>query len=65
MALPTCIKCGGHSFETQVHSPIRSRYKVIFIQCASCGGVVGTMDYYNIPDSLEKIANKIGLKLYG
>jgi len=40
-------------------------YKIMFIQCASCGAVVGTTDYYNVPSLLEKIAKKLGFNLHG
>lgn len=60
MAMSTCVKCGGHTFEIQENEPIDSRFKFMFIQCASCGGVVGVVDYYNIGNIVTKIANKIG-----
>jgi Fe2+ or Zn2+ uptake regulation protein len=43
--------------------PTGSKYKVMFVQCSSCGAVVGVVDYYNIPGLLEKIAAKLGFKL--
>ena len=46
-------------------SPKGAQYKVSFIQCASCGAVVGTTDYYNVPFLLEKIAKKLGFNLHG
>jgi len=43
--------------------PTGSKYKIMFIQCSSCGAVVGVSDCYNIPSLLEKIAAKLGFKL--
>lgn len=38
-----------------------ARFKLMFIQCASCGAVVGTMDYYNIGNAIHKLAD--GLRI--
>ena len=40
-----------------------SNFSLTFIQCASCGGVVGVMDYYNIGQLLHDLANKLGKPL--
>jgi hypothetical protein len=61
MAISSCVKCGSHSFETTLASPTGSNYKVQFIQCASCGGVVGAMDYYHISTLLEVMAKKLNI----
>ena len=45
--LSKCPKCDGHSFAIQENSPANSRYKIYMVQCASCGCVVGTKDYYD------------------
>lgn len=64
MATSSCPKCGNHSFELKENFPDGSKFKVNFIQCRSCGTVVGLTDYYNVPSLLEKIAEKIGVKLF-
>ena len=71
MAQSTCVKCGNTRFElVLVDKPTLngSKYKFNFVQCASCGGVIGVLDYENIGDRVEsngkaikKIANKIGV----
>ena len=61
MAMSTCVKCGNSSFEVKENSPSKSNYKLMFIQCSSCGGVVGVMDYFNIGDFVVKIAKKLGI----
>jgi hypothetical protein len=48
MATSTCVKCGNNRFESKENSPKDSPFKVTFVQCASCGGVVGVMDFYNL-----------------
>ncbi|CAH1053998.1 hypothetical protein [Paenibacillus pseudetheri] len=62
MAQSKCLGCGGTRFEMVENSPTGSQYKLMFVQCASCGGVVGVMDYYNVGQQNEKI--KEGLKKF-
>jgi hypothetical protein len=53
MAMSTCPKCNNHTFEVQIAEPIGSAYKLLFVQCAACGAVVGVMDALNIGALLE------------
>jgi hypothetical protein len=55
MATSKCVKCDGAIFETKDASPKHSQFKLTFEQCASCGGVVGVMDFYNIGAELQDI----------
>jgi predicted nucleic-acid-binding Zn-ribbon protein len=57
----TCVKCGNTSFEVKEVSPNGSNFKLIFVQCASCGGVVGVTEYFNIGAKIEALAKKLGL----
>lgn len=59
MASSKCSKCDNSYFEVVENSPRNSNYKLIFVQCSSCGSVVGTMDYYNIGTKLRDIEGKI------
>jgi len=61
MAMSTCVKCGGHSFEIRENEPHDSRFKLMFVQCSSCGGVVGVIDFYNIGAELQLIKKKLGI----
>jgi len=63
MATSTCVKCGSGTFETVEHTPKKSAFKLIFIQCSSCGGVVGVIDFYNIGDRLTELGKKLGVTL--
>ncbi len=63
MAQSTCVKCGNHTFELALVEPQRAMFKLHFVQCTSCGGVVGVTEYYNIGATLEKIAAKIGVSV--
>ena len=37
----------------------------MFIQCRSCGGVVGVTDYHNTASLLERLAKALSVKLFG
>lgn len=64
MALSTCLKCGSHAFEVKEAEPTHSLFKLMFVQCSSCGSVVGVTDYFNTASLLKKIATKLGFTLY-
>lgn len=59
MAYSKCGSCNGTSFEMVEASPRGSRFKLSFIQCASCGVVIGVMDYNNIGADLEGVKKQI------
>lgn len=64
MALSSkCPSCSSTSFETAIETPKESRFKLLFIRCASCGAVVGVLDYYNIGSMLQQLAKKLGFRL--
>jgi hypothetical protein len=44
MAVTTCIKCGGHSFEVALYTPVGESKKLTLVQCSSCGTPVSVMD---------------------
>jgi hypothetical protein len=44
MAISTCIKCDGHSFELALFTPLGESHKLTMVQCASCGTPVGVID---------------------
>ena len=64
MAISTCPKCSNKTFELKENTFVRnSVYKLNFIQCSTCGAVVGTVDDNHIPSMLRIIADKIGVDL--
>ncbi len=65
MATATCPKCDSRRFELSTAEPKGAKYKMTFVQCSSCGAVVGVTDYYSVPSLLEKIADKLGVRLFG
>jgi len=44
MAVSTCSKCSGHSFELALFTPLGAAQKLALVQCAGCGTPVGVMD---------------------
>ena len=68
MAVSTCVRCGKMGFEMKVGEPTGSRYKVLYIQCKSCGGVAGVTDYQNTSvelDGLKKEVHDLAQKVSG
>ena len=44
MAVTTCLKCSGHSFELALFTPVGAQQKLSMIQCAGCGTPVAVFD---------------------
>lgn len=63
MALSSCLKCGNHHFEVAANEPRGSRFKLLFVQCSSCGAVVGVLDHFNIGSLLHTLAKRLGTRL--
>ena len=59
MATSTCPKCDSHTFETKEFSPNHSNFRLTAVQCASCGAVVGVLDFLNIGAELMKIGKAV------
>ena len=58
MAVSTCIKCSGHSFELVPLTPLGESKKLLIVQCSNCGTPVGVVD----PASglqLEAVKNQV------
>ncbi len=63
MAQSKCLGCGGTRFEAVVNEPSGSNYKLVFIQCSSCGGVVGITSFTNTNVLIEQLAKKLNVRL--
>jgi uncharacterized Zn finger protein len=59
MALSVCPKCENHRFEMVEVEPGNWRFKIMFVQCTSCGTVVGTMDYFNLSTLIHELEEKV------
>jgi hypothetical protein len=53
MAVSKCVACGGTFFELQETRVNRSAFRLNFIQCSSCGGVIGVQEFHNIGALIE------------
>ena len=53
MAVSTCAKCGGHTFERGLVTPLGEQRTVPVLQCAGCGTVIGTLDAQFVIESLQ------------
>ena len=58
MAVSTCIKCSGHSFELALFTPIGENKKLTIVQCSGCGTPVGVLDPATGPQ-MEALKNQI------
>ena len=58
MAVSTCIKCSGHSFELALFTPLGDSRKLTIVQCSMCGTPVGIMDPA-IEPQIEALKNQI------
>lgn len=44
MAVSTCMKCAGHSFELLMFTPLGESHKLTIVQCSGCGTPIGVLD---------------------
>jgi hypothetical protein len=58
MAVSTCTKCSGHSFELALFTPLGDSRKLTIVQCSACGTPVGVMDPAMGPQ-IETLKNQI------
>jgi hypothetical protein len=54
MAVSTCAKCAGHTFERGLVTPVGERYEVSVLQCADCGTIVGMLDPHLARQTLRR-----------
>ena len=65
MTISTCGKCGGHSFELALFTPIGESRKLTLVQCSACGTAIGALDPAIGPqiDALKNVVSAIGQNL--
>ena len=44
MAVSTCVKCSGHSFELALFTPLGESKKLTMVQCSACGTSISALD---------------------
>ncbi len=58
MAVSTCIKCSGHSFELALFTPIGDSRKFALVQCASCSTPAGALEP-SMGAQIEALKNQV------
>jgi uncharacterized Zn finger protein len=59
MATSKCPSCGNTSFEAKELTPKNSNYRLMSVQCYSCGSVVSVMDLTNIGTETQQLKKKV------
>lgn len=65
MAVSKCPResCDNSTFELKELKVRGSNFRMYAIQCAICGSVVSTAEYFNVGVIVSKIAEKLGVKI--
>jgi hypothetical protein len=66
MATSRCPRseCSGTSFEVKEMKGVRnSEFRLVAVQCSTCGAVVDVRDYHNVSQLILDLAKKLGVKL--
>lgn len=63
MATTSCPKCTSSRFELKEHPVANSNYRMLFIQCSSCGAAVGTTEFVNTNHLIKTLARKLGFTI--
>ena len=58
MAVSTCVKCTGHSFELAPFTPLGTSRKLTIVQCSVCGTPIGVLDPATGPQ-IDALGNQI------
>ena len=53
MATSICVKCGGHTFERGLITPLGEQRAISVLQCVGCGIVVGVFDEHLALERLQ------------
>jgi predicted nucleic-acid-binding Zn-ribbon protein len=57
--MSNCSKCGSYSFEMVEAHISGTRFPYMFIQCASCGSVVGVSETHYVPEVIRETENRL------
>lgn len=63
MATTTCPKCPSTRFEAKETKVDASNYRIIFIQCASCGAAISTTSAIHTNSLIRQLAAKLKISL--
>ena len=63
MARSKCVRCDNTRFEAVEANISGTHFPYMFIQCSSCGAIVGVAEAENVPNLLHQLADKLGHRL--
>ncbi|WP_141240475.1 hypothetical protein [Pantoea agglomerans] len=63
MATTTCPKCPSTRFEVKEHPIAGCNFRMLFIQCATCGAAVGVTETIHTNTLIRNLARKLGFTL--
>jgi predicted nucleic-acid-binding Zn-ribbon protein len=63
MATSICPRCGNSSFEIKPSKINGAKIQLSFIQCDSCGAVVGVLESYSAAIQIQQLARKLKIDL--
>ena len=63
MAMSKCSKCDCTRFELKEANISGSAYRMYFVQCSSCGAVVGVIPSTNTEFLIRRLAEKLRVRL--
>lgn len=63
MAMTSCVKCGNTTFEIKETKVSRSQFRLLFVQCSSCGGAIAVQEFHNTNQLIFDLAKKLGVHL--
>lgn len=59
MAIPTCPRCEGRSFEMSTAVVGNSQYQQSLLLCSKCGSVLGLTEYLNVGSRVEELRQQM------
>ena len=63
MAISRCSNCECTRLELKEANISGSAYRMYFVQCSSCGAVVGIVPFMNTAALIQQLADKMNIKL--
>lgn len=52
--MPTCPKCPSTYFRLTEANISGSQFRMMMVECSSCGAAIGVVDYYNVGQLLKE-----------
>lgn len=59
MARSECGYCDNRTFELAEVSPMKSNYKMYFVQCSNCGAPVGVVPFFDLATRMDEVEERV------